>query len=131
LRARFRVREVRYDPYQMAATAQRMRRVGLPMVEFPQSLSNLTAASQNLFELIKAQGIVTYPDADIRLALQRSIAVETTRGWRIAKEKVSHRIDVVVRKEQKLEHLLLVWKRSELLAEEAVISEPVSARWFP
>jgi len=115
----------------MAATAQRMRRVGLSMVEFPQSLSNLTAASQNLFELIKAQGIVTYPDADIRLALQRSIAVETTRGWRIAKEKVSHRIDVVVRKEQKLEHLLLVWKRSELLAEEAVISEPVSARWFP
>ena len=32
----------------------------------------------------------------MRLAVQRSIAVETPRGWRIAKEKASHKIDVVV-----------------------------------
>ena len=29
-------------------------------------------------------------------ALSRSVALETARGWRIAKEKVSHKIDVVV-----------------------------------
>jgi hypothetical protein len=28
--------------------------------------------------------------------VQRAIAVETPRGWRIAKEKQSHKIDVVV-----------------------------------
>jgi phage terminase large subunit-like protein len=96
LKSRFRVREVRYDPYQMAATAQRMQRAGLPMREFPQSTANLTAASQNLYELIKGENLVVYPDKDIRLAVQRAVAVESTRGWRIAKDKQSHRIDIVV-----------------------------------
>ena len=96
LKHRFRLREVYYDPHQMQASAQRLRQQGVNMVEFPQSVPNLTSASQNLFELIKAQSLVAYPDADLRLAIQRSIAVETSRGWRIAKEKASARIDVVV-----------------------------------
>jgi phage terminase large subunit-like protein len=96
LKHRFRLCEVRYDPYQMQASAQRLRQAGINMVEFPQSLPNLTSASQNLYELIKAQNLVAYPDPDLRLAVQRSIAVENARGWRIAKEKSSHKIDVVV-----------------------------------
>jgi Phage Terminase len=96
LKHRYRLREVRYDPYQMQASAQRLRQQGVNMVEFPQSMPNLTSASQNLFELIKAQNLVAYPDADLRLAVQRSVAVENPRGWRIAKEKSSHKIDVVV-----------------------------------
>ena len=80
----------------MQASAQRLRTAGVNMVEFPQSMPNLTSASQNLFELIKAQNLVAYPDADLRLAVQRSVAVENPRGWRIAKEKSSHKIDVVV-----------------------------------
>jgi len=80
----------------MAATAQRLQRQGVPMQEFPQTVPNLTAASQNLYELIKSRGLSVYPDDDIRLAVQRSVAVETTRGWRIAKEKASHKIDIVV-----------------------------------
>ena len=32
----------------------------------------------------------------MRLSVSRAVAVETTRGWRIAKEKTSHKIDVVV-----------------------------------
>jgi phage terminase large subunit-like protein len=96
LRTRFLVRRVHYDPYQMQASAQRLRRLGVNMFEFPQSVPNLTRASQNLFELIKSSGIVLYPDADIRLAVQRSVAIESTRGWRIAKEKTSHKIDCVV-----------------------------------
>ena len=32
----------------------------------------------------------------MRLAVSRAVAVETSRGWRIAKEKQSHKIDVVV-----------------------------------
>jgi hypothetical protein len=96
LKYRFRLREVFYDPHQMQASAQQLRRNGVKMTEFAQSVPNLTSASQNLYELIKSQGLVAYPDADIRLAIQRSVAVETTRGWRIAKEKSSHKIDVVV-----------------------------------
>ena len=37
-----------------------------------------------------------YPDAAMRLAVSRAIARETPRGWKIAKEKSSHKIDVVV-----------------------------------
>ena len=59
-------------------------------------MPNLTAASQNLYELIKGGGISVYADDDIRLAVQRAIAVEGVRGWKIAKEKTSHKIDVVV-----------------------------------
>jgi phage terminase large subunit-like protein len=93
---RFSVREVRYDPYQMQAVAQRLERAGVRMVEFPQSVPNLTESSTNLYELVKGRGIVLYPDDAIRLAFNRAIAIETSRGWRIAKEKASHKIDVVV-----------------------------------
>jgi phage terminase large subunit-like protein len=57
---------------------------------------NLTAASQNLYELIREQALVAYPDEAIRLAISRAVAIETPRGWKISKEKISHRIDVVV-----------------------------------
>jgi hypothetical protein len=49
-----------------------------------------------LYELIVGQSLVLYPDAGMRLAASRAIAVESARGWRIAKEKQSHKIDVIV-----------------------------------
>jgi Terminase large subunit, ATPase domain/Terminase large subunit, endonuclease domain len=96
LRHRFVVREVRFDPYQMQAVAQRLQRAGVRMVEFAQSVPNLTESSTCLYELIRGRALVAYSDEALRLAISRSIAIETTRGWRIAKEKASHKIDVVV-----------------------------------
>jgi phage terminase large subunit-like protein len=96
MRRRFNVREVRYDPYQLVAVAQRLTAAGLPMVEFPQSVPNLTEASTNLYDVIKSRNLIVYPDVEVRLAVSRCVALETTRGWRIAKEKASHKIDVVV-----------------------------------
>jgi phage terminase large subunit-like protein len=96
LRQRFRVQSIRYDPYQLASTAQRLQRRGLPMWEFPQTTGNLTEASSNLYELIRGHNLAAYPDPDIALAIRRAVALETPRGWRITKEKASHKIDVVV-----------------------------------
>jgi phage terminase large subunit-like protein len=96
LRQRFRLKEVRFDPFQMVAVAQRLEKAKVPMEAFAQTVPNLTEASTNLYELIKSNNLIAYPDAAIRLAIQRAIAVETSRGWRIAKEKSSHKIDVVV-----------------------------------
>lgn len=96
LHSRFRVQQVLYDPYQMQASAQRLTRAGVKMVEYPQSSPNLTASSQNLYELIKGRNLVVYPDAKIRLAISRAVAIESARGWRIAKDKQAHRIDVVI-----------------------------------
>jgi phage terminase large subunit-like protein len=96
LRRRFAVCKILYDPYQMVALAQRLQKSGLPMEEFRQSPPNLTLASQNLFELLTGHNIALYPDAEMRQAAAHAIAIETTGGWRIAKERTSHRIDVIV-----------------------------------
>ncbi len=96
LAERFNVRRVLFDPYQMQSTAQRLARAGVRIEEFPQSSGNLTLASQNLFELIQGRNLAVYPDDAMRLAVSRAVAIEGSRGWRIAKEKASHKIDVVV-----------------------------------
>jgi hypothetical protein len=96
LARRFNVRKILFDPWQMQSTAQRLLKAGLPIEEFPQSSPNLTAASQNLFDLIQSQSIVLYPDQQLRLAVSRAIAVETPRGWRISKQSAAFKIDVVV-----------------------------------
>lgn len=96
LRVCFRIREVRFDPYQMIASAQRLANAGLPMKEFAQSPGNLTEASSNLYELIRGRNLIVYPDPELRLAVSRAVAIEGARGWRIAKEKAAHKIDVVV-----------------------------------
>ena len=80
----------------MAAVAQWLQVTGIPMREYPQSVPNLTAIGANLYELIKSGGLVVYPDDDLRLAVSRTIALETPRGLRLAKEKTTHKIDVVV-----------------------------------
>lgn len=95
-RDRFAVRRVYFDPYQMAAVAQQLEREGLPMVEYPQTIPNLTQASTNLYDLVRGKNVAVYADEEIRRAVQRAVAVETSRGWKIAKEKASHRIDVIV-----------------------------------
>ena len=95
LNQRFAIRQVSYDPYQLQASAQRLRGAGVPMVEFPQSIPNLTEASTNLFELIKGRNIALYRDPDMRVAISRTVSVETARGIRIAKGKASHKIDVI------------------------------------
>jgi phage terminase large subunit-like protein len=79
LKRRFALRAVRFDPYQMVATARRLSAAGVRMEEFPQSVPNLTAASQNLFHLIASQAIALYPDADMRLSVSRAVAVESPR----------------------------------------------------
>jgi phage terminase large subunit-like protein len=95
-RANFQVCGVYYDPYQMAAVAQRLRQRGVPMREYPQTPANLTMMGQNLYELIRSRGIVAYPDDEIRLAVSRTISKETPRGYMLTKEKASHKIDVVI-----------------------------------
>jgi hypothetical protein len=93
---RFNLKVVWFDPFQMAASAQRLQRQGLRLQEYPQSLPNLTAMGENLFALIKGRNLLVYPDEQIRTAVLRAIAVEGGRGWKIDKAKQSHRIDIVV-----------------------------------
>ena len=90
------LRAIWYDPYQMQASAQRLAKAGMPIEEYPQTVSNLTAATSNLFDLIQNRSIALYSDAAMRLAVSRAIIVESSRGWRLDKLKQQHKIDVVV-----------------------------------
>jgi hypothetical protein len=94
--ARYRLRSILFDPWQMQSVAQRLKKSGLPLKEFPQTVPNLTAATQCLFDLIESQALVLYPDAAMRLAVSRCVAIEGPRGWRIGKDKSSFKIDVIV-----------------------------------
>ena len=96
LAKRFRIRKILYDPYQLAASMQRLAKERLPVEEYPQTLDRLTAMSQQLYDLIMGQAFVAFPSEAMRLAISRTVAVENARGWRITKEKASHKIDVVV-----------------------------------
>ena len=87
---------VYFDPYQMQRSAGALRRQGINMVELPQTSSNLTAAGQALSEVIRERRLVVYPDAQLRQHALNAVAVNTSRGWRLAKEKASHFIDGVV-----------------------------------
>lgn len=96
MRERFNIAEVKYDPYAMQRSAPTLQKAGLRMVEYPQTVGNLTAMGDNLYNLVKGRNLMAYPAPDIRLAVLRAIAVETPRGWKITKEKQRHKIDVVV-----------------------------------
>jgi phage terminase large subunit-like protein len=93
---RSQLQAVYFDPWQMVSTSQRLAKHGITVEEFPQSVGNMTLASQTLYELIKGRNLTAYPDDAIRLAVSRAVAVETSRGWRISKEKQSHKVDAVV-----------------------------------
>ena len=95
-RRRFVLRQVLFDPFQMAAVSQRLAKAHVPIEEYPQTVSNLTAATSNLFDLIQSRSIALYSDAAMRLAVSRAIIIESSRGWRLDKLKQQHKIDVVV-----------------------------------
>jgi phage terminase large subunit-like protein len=92
----FSVTGVYYDPWQMADLSMRLQRDGLLMQEYPQSSPNLTAMSQNLFELIEHNSISLYASSQLRKHAIHATAVESTRGWRISKQKAANKIDGIV-----------------------------------
>ena len=76
--------------------ATRLIADGLPMHEFAQSSGNLTAMGSHLFDLIRGRNLTVYPDDQIRQHVGRCVAVQTSRGFRIAKEKSRHKIDAAI-----------------------------------
>ena len=85
-----------YDPYQMQASAQRLKREGIKIEEFPQSVPNLTEASQNLYELIQGRNLVVYPDDNDAPRHQSSHRRRDRARLAHREGKAGHKIDVVV-----------------------------------
>jgi phage terminase large subunit-like protein len=96
LHRHYQVRDIRCDPWQMHNSITRLKARGLRIGEYAQTQSNLTQMGQGLFDLLNGRNFRTYPAADLRQHALNTVAVEGPRGWRIAKEKASRKIDAIV-----------------------------------
>lgn len=92
----YRLRACYYDPYQFQRSAQTLRKRGLPMVEYPQTISNGVAMAMALQNLLTSANLILYPDADIRKHLLNAQIKEHEQGWRIIKYKQSKKIDLAI-----------------------------------
>jgi len=73
-----------------------LQAAGLPIKEFPQTTGNTTLMGQSLFDLLNGQNLIVYPSDELRQQALSTVAIENPRGWRIAKEKASRKIDAIV-----------------------------------
>ena len=91
LRNKFNISAVVYDPQHIIQTMLRLRNQGINTYEFTQSIPNMTAASQLLYDLLKYRKYATYPDEEFRRHIQMAMAETTSKGFRIVKNKASRR----------------------------------------
>ncbi len=87
---------VYYDPSQFIRSAQFLAGKGIPLKEYTQVPTNLTAMTQTLFELIRGRNLEMYPDYELRRQNLNCVIIESSRGMRIAKDKTSMHIDAIV-----------------------------------
>lgn len=90
------LKECRFDPWQFHRSATTLKGKQIPMSEFPQTVPNLTDIGQCIFDSVKNRNLVLYPDSELRRQAGFAVAKETARGFRIVKEKSSHKIDAII-----------------------------------
>jgi phage terminase large subunit-like protein len=92
----YKIRRCYYDPFQFARSAATLRKKGLPMFEYPQTVANLCAMTSALSGVLTSAKLVLYADRDIRQHLLNAQIKEHERGWRLVKGRQSGKIDLAV-----------------------------------
>jgi phage terminase large subunit-like protein len=90
------VQAIYVDPFQMHRSMTTLQQAGLPVREFPQTPQNLTRMGQTLLDLLRGRNLCLYPDDELRAQALSVVAVESPRGFRLAKEQASKKIDLIV-----------------------------------
>jgi phage terminase large subunit-like protein len=88
--------ECRYDPWQLHRSATTLKKAGIKMIEFPQTVSNLTDIGQAVYDAVKHRSLKLYSDTELRREAAFAVAKETARGIQIIKLKRGHKIDAIV-----------------------------------
>ncbi len=83
LHKRFDLQDVRYDPWQAAHLAQRLRLDGLPMTEVAATGGNLQALATAMIESFTDRRLHLYPCADLRRDLLKLRVEERSYGFRL------------------------------------------------
>lgn len=95
---RWRVREVVCDPFRWARTYQVLEDEGLPIVEYPQSATRMTPATQRFYEAVMNEGITHSGNATLARHISNAVLKQDQRGSRIVKEakNSARKIDLAV-----------------------------------
>jgi phage terminase large subunit-like protein len=96
LAARFRVAGVAFDPWMSIDLAQRLRKAEINMVEMTQTATNQGPMANQLIDLIRQKRLAMYPNKELRLAVSKTVIIESARGYRLGKTKGSDRVDPIV-----------------------------------
>lgn len=95
LHAKGQVDCVVYDPFQLHSIATDLEKKGIRIKEFPQT-NQRTEADQALYDAIIGGQVQHYNHPDLNAHIRNAIAVESVRGFRLAKDKTSLKIDAAV-----------------------------------
>jgi phage terminase large subunit-like protein len=95
---RWQVREIVCDPFRWARTYQILEDEGLPIVEYPQSPSRMTPATQRFYEAVMNRGLTHSGDPRLARHIGNAVLKVDSRGHRIMKENKSspRKIDLAV-----------------------------------
>lgn len=93
--ANFTIGAIYCDPLQLAAIGSRVRRAGLPFTDFPQTVSGTTRMGQVLYDALQNRTLRVYPDEELRTQALNVQAIESPRGFRLAKVTSSRKIDLI------------------------------------
>lgn len=95
---RWQVREIVCDPFRWARTYQVLEDEGLPIVEYPQSPSRMTPATQRFYEAVMNEGLTQSGDAVLARHIANAVLKQDSRGTRIVKEakNSARKIDLAV-----------------------------------
>jgi hypothetical protein len=83
------------DPYQLHTLIIEWEKAGIRVIELAQN-SGRVESDQALYDSVMSKTLRHYGDADLNEAIKNAVAVETPRGFRLAKEKTSKKIDAAV-----------------------------------
>jgi len=83
------------DPLQLASIGSRARRAGLPFTDFPQTVSGTTRMGQILYDALQNRTLRVFPDEELRTQALNVQAIESPRGFRLAKITSGRKIDLV------------------------------------
>ncbi len=89
------VEKVVCDPYQLHTLIVKWEKAGIRIVELAQNAGRVDA-DQSLYTAIIGRNIQHYNDPVLNEHIKNAVAVETPRGFRLAKEKTSLKIDAAV-----------------------------------
>ena len=83
------------DPYQLHTSIIQWEKAGVRVIELAQNVGRIEA-DQALYDGIISRQIAHYNEVNLNQHMRNAIAIETLRGYRLAKEKTSLKIDAAV-----------------------------------